>query len=225
MNLQINSPYTKCPYRCPYCVAGVTNDYPFSDDLYENDKERYINKLCDIIQEYHITTVVLTGSTEPTLFPGWIEEICDVLRVFDIHVELQTKNYKWTKTYDTIDVIAYSHDAIPTYEREPIHKCQVRDVFLWNQALTAEAIIEYFKNQQYVNQVTIKKLVPSSYNNEAIDAHIETITKELTRQDIAMFKENNAWVDDDCSASEGRYIIYRTDGGIYQRWSDMVPIG
>ena len=225
MNLQVNSPYTKCPYRCPYCVAGVSSTYPFADTLYNQYPAEYLRKLVAVVKKHNITTVVLTGSTEPTLFPAWLWYVCTTLRPLGIKVELQTKNYHWRSTYDTIGVIAYSHDKIPTHKRLPIKDCLVRDVFLWNKALTARSIVNYFKSQPNVDQLTIKQLVASSYGIKSIDDHIAKITKPMTIVDKIIFQLNGAWVDKDCADSEGRYLIYRTDGHIYQKWSDTLPIG
>jgi organic radical activating enzyme len=223
MNLQVNSPYTKCPYRCPYCVAGVMGVYPFSDHCYRDTPWLYFTLLERAISRYGIDTVVITGSTEPTLFPKWIEEVCRNIPQH-VRVELQTKNYKWAETYDTINVIAYSNDCIPTRERTK-QNFIVRDVFLWNKELTSSMIIKYFQSQPNVDQCTVKQLVSSSYSTPTIDEYIKTIYKNLTFTDKAILKENNIWVDEDCSASENRYLIYRTNGHIYEKWSDIRPIG
>lgn len=224
MNLQVNSPYTKCPYRCPYCVAGVTADYPFPDTMYNEQPRHYFATLALIVLVNHVENVIITGSTEPTLFPKWIEQVCNTLRSFNVGIELQTKNYNWTETFGRINVIAYSHDCIPTHER-PKHNCTIRDVFLWNKALTSSMIIKYFQGQPNVDQCTVKQLVSSSYNIPAIDAYIKQIDKRLTFTDKLILKENGIWIDEDCAASDGRYQIYRTDGNLYQKWSDTKPIG
>ena len=225
MNLQVNAPYTKCPYRCPYCVAGVTSEYPFADTLYKESLSDYLVNLMQAILKYDIKTVVLTGSTEPTLFPNWLNAVCYVLRGHGgLNVELQTKNYNWTNTYDVINTIAYSNDCIPTRLR-PHHDFTVRDTFLWNKSLIAEDIIQYFLSQPNVDQCTVKQLVKSSYRVQSIDEHIEKIYKPLTTIDIVKLEHYGIWVDKDCSASENRYLIYRTDGKLYQKWSDMQPIG
>lgn len=226
MNLQVNSPYTKCPYRCPYCVAGVTADYPFSDKCYKEYPWMYFTLLERAISRYGITTVVLTGSTEPTLFPDWIEEVCAVLRHCNgVSAELQTKNYKWTETFGVIDTIAYSHDCIPTHERPAHDTAFIRDVFLWNKALTSKMILDYFLNQRNVDQCTVKQLVPSSYGIQSIDDYIKSIYKRLTFTDQLILKDNHVWIDEDCAASKDRYLIYRTDGFVYEKWSDTQPIG
>lgn len=224
MNLQVNSPYTKCPYRCPYCVAGVKEDYPFSDTLYRSNVAEYLVTLAETILKYNITTIVLTGDTEPTLFPQWLKEVCYILRGYGgLNVELQTKNYRWTETYGVIKTIAYSNDSIPTRPRLP-HNFTVRDTFLWNRELTSASIVKYFKSQPNVNQCTVKQLVFSSYGIPHIDEYIQGVKKELTHTDKLILQDNGIWVDEDCSASENRYLIYRADGKVYQKWSDTESI-
>ena len=224
MNLQVNSPYKKCPYRCPFCVAGIEDGQKFFSDLfYEVHPMRYVARLVSIVKEYDIDTVVITGSTEPTLFLDWIEKVVTSVRPYVRRIEIQTRNYQFMGM-EGIDVVAYSYSEIPANEHELPHYGIMRNVFIYNDTMTPEELLLFFFQAKGTFQMTVKQMIQSSYGNARIDEYIKAHKKDITESDKRFLEFFNIRVDMDCSASENRYVIYRTDGNLYQHWSDLTPI-
>ncbi len=224
MNLQVNSPYKKCPYRCPFCVAGIEDKQKFFSDLfYEVYPMRYAARLISIVKEYNIDTVVITGSTEPTLFPEWIKLVVETVRPYVRQIEIQTRNYTFMGM-EGIDVVAYSYSEIPAQEHAPVTHGIMRNVFVYNDTMTPEELIYFWLSSKNLSQITVKQMVKSSYGVAHIDEYISAHKKEITESDKHFLEYFNIQVDMDCSVSEDRYIIYRTDGNLYQHWSDLTPI-
>ena len=67
-------------------------------------------------------------------------------------------------------------------------------------------------------------MVLNSYGTKKINEYIRDNKKEISKEDEKIFLKAGAYVDMACDVSEHRYIIYRTDGNVYQRWSDMTPL-
>lgn len=224
MNLQVNSPYKKCPYRCPFCVAGIEDKQSlFSDLFYEEHPVEYIERLISIIKEYDIDTVVITGSTEPTLFLDWIERVVTSVRPYVRQIEIQTRNYQFMGM-EGIDVVAYSYSEIPNNEHELPHYGIMRNVFIYSDTMTPEDLINFWLLSKNISQMTVKQMIKSSYGDARIDEYISAHKKDITPSDAHFMDYFNIRVDIDCSVSEDRYIIYRTDGNLYQHWSDLTPI-
>jgi len=190
MNLQVNSPYKKCPYQCPFCVAAVNDEIVFSDDFYNNNRELYLQKLMQTIQKYKI--------------------------------EIQTHNYNY-KGINGINVIAYSYNEIPKEQQEPSTKT-IRATFIYTDKITVDDIIQFNLSSLWVNQVTVKQMVYNSYGNEKVNQYILEHRKELKGSEQYKLLVNGIRVDMDCHNSHNRYIIYRTDGYVYENWSTIVPL-
>jgi hypothetical protein len=202
------------------------DSFPFSDDCYINHKELYFDRLRKAIQQNSIDTVVITSATETTLFPEWIQEVVEAVRLLVRQIEIQTHNYGWTETFGgKVDVLAYSYDRIPTIPRSYMIRSVVRDVFIWNKNLTAQAVIDYFTSHyRVVDQCTVKQMVNNSYGTQKVNDYIKSVYAPITPEDVALLTAAGIRVDPHCDVSEGRYIIYRTNGDLYQRWSDTVSL-
>ena len=114
MNLQLCSPYKKCPFNCPMCIAA-TDDGEVNNvfNLFEAEPFEYMKKVLEAT--INKDAVVITGDTEPTLFPEWISKMLKLLSLVDYNgkIELQTKNYNlgyflhdWAN--DGLTTVAYS---------------------------------------------------------------------------------------------------------------------
>jgi len=83
-----------CNAKCPFCVSQMTPDCGIGI------KEPVINwrnfdLSCRYAQKNDISTVMLTGKGEPTLFPNQITTVLSVLRGYDFPFkELQTNGIK-----------------------------------------------------------------------------------------------------------------------------------
>lgn len=223
MNLQVNSPYKKCPYNCPFCIAAKCPTNIFTDDFYYNNLGGYLMRLVDIIKEQHIDTVVITGDTEPTLFPEWVEQVRATAKAFGCKVEIQTRNYNFKPMFG-FDVVAYSCTKIPPMHLLPKQAGTYTKRYtivltdeITNDEIKALMVLYTITNKE---QVTIKYLRPSSYDDTSINEWIEKHGRVLTSADEELFASLGAHVDAKCDESEGRYIIYRTNGKLYQHWND-----
>jgi pyruvate-formate lyase-activating enzyme len=79
-----------CNARCPFCVSRMTPSY--DGDLHEPVvRWRNFDIACRFARDHQVSTVLLTGKGEPTLFPG---QLTRYLRHLEPHgfpfVELQT---------------------------------------------------------------------------------------------------------------------------------------
>lgn len=169
MNLQLNSPYKPCPYKCPYCCAGYEGDKSlFQDDeetaLYFTDKEEYMRRLRNVLMKKPIDTVVITGSTEPTLFPQWIKDVLRELRRLEHPLIEVATHYKCYYGNKYLQTIAYSFSEIPK-DRLHVSKAQnTRAVFILHDGMSLNSIIEYHRRSG--GQTTVKNLAWNSYGNK-----------------------------------------------------------
>lgn len=217
MNLQLVSPYTKCPFRCPFCVAAINDNSPYSDNFYKGNTMEYLAKLIDIIKVYNIQTVVITGDTEPTLFPDWLELVTSALRQTSVKIEIQTRNYKFKGDRRSYDVVAYSFDKVP--EREIKSRAKTtRAVFINNKRLNLDAVINYRKRTN--QQVTVKQMQKTAYGIQSIDQYIDSVYNSLSINDVSLLKYNHVRYDENCMDSKNRYVIFRCDGEVYQTWDE-----
>ena len=220
MNLQVCSPYKKCPFGCPTCIAATDYKYPYGD-IYFTDKERYLDILRSTIGKYD--KYVITGDTEPTLFYDWIKDVCEVLKGQEI--ELQTKNYNvnLNKIEGLIDTLAIS---IPTLKDWEKYKKKARDIFSFNGIvrlvfLEVEELEtpEIFNKVIFADQITVKKLQMPEAEEE------QKAVERLKGNPIFwkyFLKINSEFCsvmyDENCMDAKGRYKILRTDGKFYDSW-------
>lgn len=107
MNLQVVSPYRKCPFGCPMCIASTDYEYPY-EDLYKRNEAEYIIQLRNALHGMS-GKVVITGDTEPTLFMDWVEKVIAHSELCGRKTELQTKNYAVDiDRLKGLDTLAYS---------------------------------------------------------------------------------------------------------------------
>ena len=79
-----------CNARCPYCVSRMTPDYDMDVALPEVNWRNF-RIACRFAKDSGVTTVLLTGKGEPTLFPEQLGTFLQALAPFSFpFVELQT---------------------------------------------------------------------------------------------------------------------------------------
>ena len=79
-----------CNARCPFCISGMT---PANGVTAKYEPINYKNwqQACRLAQLSGVTTILLTGKGEPTLFPAQVTEVLQKLAPFDFPiVEMQT---------------------------------------------------------------------------------------------------------------------------------------
>jgi hypothetical protein len=83
-----------CNARCPFCVAGMTPAHRLGRQPTPIHL-RNLPKACTLAKMAGVTTVVITGKGEPTLFPQQISAYLDALQEYDFpFIELQTNGIK-----------------------------------------------------------------------------------------------------------------------------------
>jgi hypothetical protein len=180
--------------------------------------------------------VVITGDTEPTLFPQWISKMLKLLSLMDYEgkVELQTKNYNlgyylpdWAA--DGLTTVAYSATCVKDIDRvfemikSYVGGCRTRLVVL----LTEENVDYLFhkvniRDFKQFSEITFKVL--QSPNCEEANKVVHNIKyydkNKLTLILEALRKHTNCSVrvDTNCMEAEGRYEILRINGETYKTW-------
>ncbi|HKM19961.1 MAG TPA: hypothetical protein VJY47_01920 [Candidatus Dojkabacteria bacterium] len=218
MNLQLTSPYIKCPYGCPYCVSAFEGENPYNDDFYNNNTELYLKRLDNVITNHNISTVVITGMTEPTLFPDFITNSLKILSKHkECKVEIQTANQNF-KGLPEIDVVAYSMNKIPT--KLPVADFGItRYTVILTDQLSYTDIVRLRERAGDDKQITVKYLQKTSNHHPKVDAYIEEHRQTFSTTEAQTLREKyNVWVDESCMDSTNRYLVYRTDGNLYSTW-------
>ena len=91
----------RCNAKCPYCVAKMTPDTNVSD--VDTINIRNFKKACRFAQINNISTVLLTGKGEPTLFPEQINTYLSIMQPYDFpFIELQTNGIKIEENPDLL---------------------------------------------------------------------------------------------------------------------------
>lgn len=233
MNLQIVSPYKKCPFTCPMCIASTKEDYQY-ENLYAIDKVAYANKLWDNIMVGDYSTFVLTGDTEPTLFPEWLQMVSDYVEKYATiwnntppKIELQTKNYMFdTKQLPNVDVISYSFTNKSDFEKMinlNIEKTNRATILLTKEVLNEVDLKAFFRNNDF-QEVTFKMLQESadSATNDYI-SEVKATDTDITLDFLALvglltYQGISVRIDENCMDTENRYKIFRIDGELYHKW-------
>ena len=81
----------KCNATCPYCVSKMTGKEGCCTEKVEDINMRNFHKACKFAKMSGVSTVLLTGKGEPTLYPEHIKKYIEVLNDYDFpFIELQT---------------------------------------------------------------------------------------------------------------------------------------
>lgn len=88
-----------CNARCPYCISRMTPRYGIG---FNEPKVNWRNfkKACRFAQVSGVTTILITGKGEPTLYPKQITKFLRYIKPFDFPlIELQTNGILfWTES-------------------------------------------------------------------------------------------------------------------------------
>lgn len=229
MNLQLCAPYEQCVYSCPMCVArGHNHKYKF-DNLYADDAGAYFSALRGTLLAFDINTVVLTGECDPTQNGLWVIRCCQQLVKCrpDVRIELQTHNFN-LKSYqvpDEVEVLSYSITSVKDYLSawKYYKPCGVttRMVIL----LTEE--FNFLTKDNFspmgFDQVTFKVLQHGE--DERVNRWVDANRMQNLDPIYGIMESRNGGsvsvrVDTSCQTAAGRYIIFRSDGRIYESWEE-----
>lgn len=87
----------KCNATCPYCVSKMTGQ----EDCTEEINFRNFHKACQFAKQSGVSTVLLTGKGEPTLYPALITIYLKILDSYDFpFIELQTNGIRLANITD-----------------------------------------------------------------------------------------------------------------------------
>lgn len=221
MNLQVVSPYRKCPFACPMCIAATDYEYPY-EDVYKSNEPEYITKLQKALHDF-TGDVVITGDTEPTLFMDWVGEVIYLTKFAGRNAELQTKNYAVdVDRLQGLDTLAYSITNVKEYLKiRNLRKIQGNNRLVI--LLTKEFNFLNVDNFELFgfNQVTFKCLQESDdpKTNEYIKSNrIGSMDKIYQIASDLALRGVSVKIDENCMDADGRYKIFRTDGNIYDKW-------
>ena len=83
-----------CQARCPFCVSSFTVPNGVTEH-FEPINYKNWHQACSLAKQSGVTTILLTGKGEPTLFPSQISEVLFQLKPYDFPIiELQTNGLK-----------------------------------------------------------------------------------------------------------------------------------
>lgn len=121
---------TSCNGRCPYCVAKMTPLQGMSQKLPEIN-ERNFKIGCRFAKDSGVSTALLTGKGEPTLFPDQVSGFLDHLRLYCFpFMELQT-------------------NGILLWQRKKKYEKHLRDWYGYGLTTVAVSIAHYEKEKNW----------------------------------------------------------------------------
>jgi hypothetical protein len=209
------SPFLPCPFDCPFCCAknNATNqNIKLTHDYWENAE------ISLAIHQYQ--NLMLTGDTEPTLFPEWLEKIVKLADKYNIITELRTHNYNFVSKGYKFSQLWYSITDAKTleflphlYSRGMASAQEVNFAFLINKDFKATEIVN-MRKRLINSKFTVRYLLKDCGS----DAIIQWIKENhyTFNEDAEKFLEmNNIRVKRNYAAE---YDILRQDGKIYHEW-------
>jgi len=82
-----------CNAHCPYCVSKMTMTMNTSKEASKQIDERNFSKACRLAQQNGVSTALVTGKGEPTLYMGTVVDMVEKLDQYFPLIELQTNGY------------------------------------------------------------------------------------------------------------------------------------
>ena len=231
--LQVECPYRTCPFQCKFCCSAFEGSYPFNDtSLYLENRWAYFQTLGDVIKEYNVEEIIVSGMTEPSLSPEYVDDMAMFCRRNGITSVIQTMDH--SKGYGNYDVVAYSIRDAAQMDKVPVSDAattrytivlsnEIKDAdllrFIWRTKSAAEHLGTEW-------QMTIKYLAYTSNGHKEVDEYIKNNRRTLDKPMLKIMKENGVWVDDDCMNSKGTKptYVFRQDGNLYDKWTSERPL-
>ena len=235
MNLQVCAPHQECVYNCPFCVAkGHKHNYNFKDIYQDGLNNEYFKALKQTIKNCHIDTVIITGECDPTQNIRWAKKVAEAAKSCGVKTEIQTHNLSMhISQLDFVDVVSYSI----TDAREYLSAWQCVNGYA-GSAISRMVIIltkefEFLKAKNFCrmgfDQVTFKTLNYGEDDN--VNRWINLNSIPITQFKNIISSRNGSKfsfrLDTSCQTTTGRYLIFRSDGKVYQSWesADGISMG
>lgn len=172
-NLTISIPAGKCQKNCPYCISKMTG-YPEPDEGLMLQKISKVRKLAELSG---VTSVLVTGKSEPFQNYQFMRNFLDAFR--DFPVEIQTNGILLSKWNDYsilkdegVDIIAFSIDKLHQLKEysecfRKLHKADILVRICLNvtdmiMPVTYNEIIEHVRNIEAEQLLFRKIMEPSS---------------------------------------------------------------
>lgn len=230
--IQLESPYRTCPFKCPFCCSAFEGTNPYGDgSLYQEDPGAYFTQLVEAIQDNNTNEIIVTGMTEPTLFPEFVDDSLRFCIDMGLESVIQTMNH--TFTGETLsgaiyDVVAYSLRSTEQLLNAPVSLAKTtRYVVVMNDEIDIEVLKSFAEHMiAHGHQVTIKYLANTSNGHPEVDQWIKEHRVIFDDKTFDYFKSLGVWVDYDCmnEREEKPVLIYRKDGKLYNGWLYKTPI-
>lgn len=233
-SLQVLTPHQECIFNCPFCIAKTHDHHNSFKNNYQENHAVWKSNLEKIIKENKdLKYVIITGTNEPMQSEECVKEIIDIVRTNrnDIQIEIQTRFYKKSEIYKTLDVVAYSISDFSLLSKIQVGGKINRYVLLLTKTFNEKRLDEILDVvPEDVEQITFKVLHDSNGFNKRIDEWIdnnktdhETVNKLI--QDIENYKGNKSIrFDANSMDAENRYMVFREDGLLYKDWNDKEGI-
>lgn len=92
-----------CNAHCPFCISKMTPSSGLSNKL-DKVNWRTFAKACQFARDNHVSTVLITGKGEPTLYPDQITEFMDAMEKYKFpFIELQTNGLLFSEQREKYD--------------------------------------------------------------------------------------------------------------------------
>ena len=208
-------PFIVCPYECKFCCAkdNKTNqNIQLTPDYWETLE----NSL--VLGEYR--NIMLTGDTEPTLFPKWLSHITHLANRHGIITELRTHNYNYHPVDVQFSQVWYSITDVKDlirlpelYNKGKQFANEVNFAFLINKDFKA---IDIIKARQILpgSKLTIRYLLDDC-GNEAVAQWVRFNRIEFNPNEEETLASYNIYIKRNYLT---KYNIIRQDGKIYYEW-------
>lgn len=115
MNVQTLSIVTgsmACQAKCPFCVSKMTPQNGVESKLPEVNWRNF-HKAAKLANNWNVSTVILTGKGEPTLFPEQVSEFLSELDEYEFPlIELQTNGIKLAEWFNKTRTNLYPYSRL-----------------------------------------------------------------------------------------------------------------
>ena len=124
---------TACNAKCPYCISKVTAEKEFPENSFNYKRLLVASR---IAKQCGISTALITGKGEPTLYPDEMGEMLAMLSSYFPIIELQTNGLTLEKLYQEEVLHEWYHLGLTTICLSLVHYDEKRNqsIFLGENA-------------------------------------------------------------------------------------------
>lgn len=210
------SPFKTCPFDCPFCCAK-DNETNANITLAPN----YWENINELLAYSKYQNLMLSGDTEPTLFPQWLEKLTKMSYEYDIITELRTHNYNYSPSDTYFNQVWYSITDIKDMSRlsSLVEKGkqfadEVNFAFLINKDFTPEDIMRARDILPIETKLTVRYLLDTC-GSDVISLWVRENRFIFDVSSERRLEKYNIRIKRNYSAE---YDIIRQDGKLYHEW-------